>query len=196
MDTKVDPRILRTRKLLMDAFANLTLRKDFKDITIKDITDEATVNRATFYAHFEDKYELMETCISDNIFERIGKCLLNYEIINRETISNIFMVLIKFQTELENDLPAQCRRSINSFKSVYESKIKMALEHPFQSIIGKQYSHLNVDSIKVGAAILSASIYGATLDWKQNSSLSAERYIQLAIPFIFQEQSPQIELST
>jgi AcrR family transcriptional regulator len=187
MDTKVDPRILRTRKLLMDAFANLTLRKDFKDITIKDITDGATVNRATFYAHFEDKYELMETCISDNILEKIGRCLLNYDTINPETISNIFMVLIKFRAELEKDLPAQCRRSINLFSSVYESKIKMVLENMFQTILGKQYTHLDVNSIKVGAAILSASIYGATLDWKQNSSLSAEQYIQLAIPFIFQD---------
>ncbi|WP_243557692.1 TetR/AcrR family transcriptional regulator [Priestia megaterium] len=187
MDTTVDPRILRTRKLLMDAFANLTLRKDFKDITIKDITDEATVNRSTFYAHFEDKYELMETCISDNVLKEIGRFLLNYDTINRETISNIFMVLIKFRAELEKDLPSQCRRSINLFSSVYESKIKLVLENMFRTILGKQYTHLDVNSIKVGATILSASIYGATLDWKQNSSLSAEQYIQLAIPFIFQD---------
>lgn len=186
MDTKIDPRVLRTRKLLMDAFMNITLKKDFKDITIKDITDEATVNRATFYAHFEDKYDLMESCISENILKEIGKVLLDYDTINQETISNIFMILIKFRKELEKDLPSHCRRSINLFSSVYESKIKMVLENKLKSILEKQNPLLDSNAITVGATIISASIYGATLDWKQNSSLPAEQYIQLATPFIFQ----------
>jgi AcrR family transcriptional regulator len=57
---KTDPRILRTRKLIMDSFITLSGEKEFKDITIKDITTEAMVNRATFYYHFEDKYDLLE----------------------------------------------------------------------------------------------------------------------------------------
>ncbi len=47
-NTKVEPRSIRTRRLLMDGFIKLTYKKDFKDITINNITDNATVNRATF----------------------------------------------------------------------------------------------------------------------------------------------------
>lgn len=36
-NTKTDPRILRTRKLIMDAFMELSGKKEFKDITVKDI---------------------------------------------------------------------------------------------------------------------------------------------------------------
>ncbi|MEH7175975.1 TetR/AcrR family transcriptional regulator, partial [Priestia megaterium] len=68
-EVKVDPRIIRTRKLLMDAFIKVTRKKDFKDITIRDITDEATVNRATFYSHFQDKYDLMDVAITEEILE-------------------------------------------------------------------------------------------------------------------------------
>lgn len=57
--SKIDPRVLRTRKLIMDSFINLSEQKDFTDITIKDITTEAMINRATFYYHFEDKYDLL-----------------------------------------------------------------------------------------------------------------------------------------
>ncbi|WP_254052700.1 hypothetical protein [Bacillus sp. V59.32b] len=41
MEKQIDPRILRTRKLIMDAFIELSMKKDFKDITIKDITTTA-----------------------------------------------------------------------------------------------------------------------------------------------------------
>lgn len=55
-----DPRVKRTRKLLEQAFIELLQEKDFQDITIQDISHRATVNRATFYAHFEDKYDLLD----------------------------------------------------------------------------------------------------------------------------------------
>lgn len=53
MEKTVDPRFLRTRKLIMEAFMELVIEKEFKSITIKDITQRATVNRATFYYHFK-----------------------------------------------------------------------------------------------------------------------------------------------
>src|SRR5690606_28551082 len=62
-EVKTDPRILRTRKLIMDSFIELSERKEFKDITVKDITTEAMINRATFYYHFEDIYDLLEKAL-------------------------------------------------------------------------------------------------------------------------------------
>jgi AcrR family transcriptional regulator len=52
--SKTYPRVLRTRKLIMGSFIDLSGKKEFKDITIKDITTEAMINRATFYYRFED----------------------------------------------------------------------------------------------------------------------------------------------
>lgn len=59
-ENRLDPRFVRTRRLIMDAFLLLSTKKDFKNISIKDITSEATINRATFYYHFMDKYDLLE----------------------------------------------------------------------------------------------------------------------------------------
>src|SRR5207245_2778046 len=56
----VDPRVKRTRKLLQQAFIELFQEKGFAAISIQDITERATVNRATFYAHFPDKYALLD----------------------------------------------------------------------------------------------------------------------------------------
>ena len=51
-----DPRVKRTRQLLQQAFMSLMMEGRFRDITVQEIADRATVNRATFYAHFEDKF--------------------------------------------------------------------------------------------------------------------------------------------
>ncbi len=59
-EAKRDPRITRTRRLLQNALTELLSEKNFPDITVGDIADRATVNRATFYAHFEDKYALLK----------------------------------------------------------------------------------------------------------------------------------------
>ncbi len=63
---RVDPRVTRTRKLLRDALASLLAEKNFESITVQDIAEQATVNRATFYAHFTDKFALLDTMIRED----------------------------------------------------------------------------------------------------------------------------------
>ena len=55
-----DPRILRSRRMLMDSMAKLLLQKEFDDISVQDIADDATLNRATFYLHYPDKNALLQ----------------------------------------------------------------------------------------------------------------------------------------
>jgi AcrR family transcriptional regulator len=55
-----DPRILRSRRMLMDSLAKLLINKAFEDISIQEIADEATLNRATFYLHYPDKNALLQ----------------------------------------------------------------------------------------------------------------------------------------
>ncbi len=60
-----DPRVKRTRQLLQRAFLDLYQEKSFSLITVQDIAERATVNRVTFYAHFEDKYALMDSLMRE-----------------------------------------------------------------------------------------------------------------------------------
>src|SRR5271169_6864855 len=55
-----DPRILRSRRMLMDALARLLMKKEFEDISVQAIANEATLNRATFYLHYPDKNALLQ----------------------------------------------------------------------------------------------------------------------------------------
>ena len=55
-----DPRILRSRRMLMDSLAKLLIQKAFEDISVQEIADQATLNRATFYLHYPDKNALLQ----------------------------------------------------------------------------------------------------------------------------------------
>jgi len=57
--TSVDRRIQKTKKLLTDALVELIVEKGYQAVTVKDIIERANVGRSTFYAHFEDKDQLL-----------------------------------------------------------------------------------------------------------------------------------------
>lgn len=59
MQNPEDLRVRRTRKLLQKAMLEAAREKGFAHVTVRDITERAMVNRATFYRHYQDKYDLL-----------------------------------------------------------------------------------------------------------------------------------------
>ena len=57
-DQKTDRRSMRSKMMIIEAVRALVLEKDIKDITVTDIVEKANIGRTTFYAHFEDMFDL------------------------------------------------------------------------------------------------------------------------------------------
>ena len=76
INEREDPRVLRTRQLLLQAFSDLFSEKGFHGITVQDITERARVNRGTFYTHFEDKYALLEYWLREQFQQRVASPVL------------------------------------------------------------------------------------------------------------------------
>ncbi|WP_100487264.1 TetR/AcrR family transcriptional regulator [Sporolactobacillus pectinivorans] len=180
MEKQIDPRILRTRKLIMDAFIELAMKKEFKDITIKDITTAATVNRATFYYHFIDKYDLLEKVISECIMEEVLQEVSTHKVVNEETIEAIFLSIIKFQISIRN----QCQRSYEAFIPQIETTFKKELQAFFLERMQKQWSDQNKVGVEVFAVMLSWALYGAAMHWIQNQTTKPEDYVKQFMNFI------------
>lgn len=66
----MDRRQKRTRDAIYSAFAKLLLKKNYSEITVKEIIDEANIGRSTFYSHFETKDALLST-VADDLFEHV-----------------------------------------------------------------------------------------------------------------------------
>ncbi|MCM3601002.1 TetR/AcrR family transcriptional regulator [Robertmurraya korlensis] len=182
---KLDPRIIRTRKLLEDAFTSLIREKDFNSITVGDITTRATVNRATFYAHFTDKFELLDSTITNDFRDYLKQKLNCHSVFNQETLTNILLVMCDYH----KNLSTLCSSRYQSLGPVIQNNIIEEL-HNF---IYNSLVHTNdqtpglskLESIKIISTTLSWSIYGATYSWnKEGRKISTEEFITNMLPII------------
>jgi len=73
-----DPRILRSRRMLMDSLLKLLSKKEFEEISVQEIADEATLNRATFYLHYADKNALMRAMTAERFRALIARRGLSF----------------------------------------------------------------------------------------------------------------------
>ena len=64
-----DRRARRSRKLLKESHLELMKRKTFSDISVRDVTDAADMNRATFYLHYSGTAELLQSVEEDLLAE-------------------------------------------------------------------------------------------------------------------------------
>ena len=74
-----DRRVQKTRKLLQDSLIALVSEKGYESVTIREILDKANVGRSTFYAHFQDKDQLLRSILDrlDELFEQHKKQLVD-----------------------------------------------------------------------------------------------------------------------
>ncbi|MDQ6420409.1 TetR/AcrR family transcriptional regulator C-terminal domain-containing protein [Paenibacillus sp. LHD-117] len=67
--TNTDPRVVRTRQLIRDAFVELLQEMDIEKLSVNRIAERATINRVTFYLHYRDIPDMMEKMADDMIQE-------------------------------------------------------------------------------------------------------------------------------
>lgn len=77
-----------TKNQIINAFKQLLSTKPIEHITIKEITDSAGIIRPTFYNHFSDKYNVIETIIWEELLLPIKPLFVNDMI--REGLTLLF----------------------------------------------------------------------------------------------------------
>ena len=75
---KEDRRVRRTKKLLTQALTQLLQEKQAKEITVKELTDLADMNRGTFYLYYRDIFDMLEK-IEDSLFTSLGGIMVRHE---------------------------------------------------------------------------------------------------------------------
>lgn len=107
---------------LTDSFKGLVLTTPVDKITIKEITDKAGVIRTTFYNHFQDKYEIIERIIWQELINPAKPLLEN------DMIEETFVLIFK---NVEKEKPFYQRLSRmegqNSFEQIVKQCIKKLL---------------------------------------------------------------------
>ena len=77
-EKKEDRRVRRTKKLLTKALTQLLQEKQINEITVKELTDLADMNRGTFYLYYKDMFDMLEK-IEDGMFEALDAIVSLHE---------------------------------------------------------------------------------------------------------------------
>lgn len=121
---KQDPRLKRTRERIIASCLKLIETIDFNQITIAAITKEAEINRSTFYYHFTDKYQLMDSIQEEVLTKEIFQKLVLQKTMNEQTIIMAMQAIISSQTNLE----LYCQKAYEEFKPKVDQEIKNNLQ--------------------------------------------------------------------
>jgi AcrR family transcriptional regulator len=137
MSTKIkNIRMTQTRKSLIEAFIELANEKDFEKITVLDLTERAMVNRATFYAHFQDKYELIDAIISDSATSMIEKRTEKIVQFNRDSLQQLVLAVCDYHQHLKE----RCKRSYISITPLLKVQMLEALKLYLSTSLVEKYT--------------------------------------------------------
>ena len=156
----LDPRIRRTRQLLQQALDKLLEKKEFDEISVQDITEAATVNRATFYDHYADKFELLSCTVGCRFHELLAERQVQFEGSCSSELRAIVLAVCEYMTRMQG---ANCKRQLEPHM---ESAIIAAVR---EILLAGLKRHVPDSKIapEIIAASVSWSIYGAAKEWVQ-----------------------------
>ena len=165
-----DPRIRRTRQLLQQALAQLLRTRDFDKLSVQEITDAAGVNRATFYAHYPDKFALLECMVAGRFHALLDERGVVFDGTCSTAITGIILGVCDFLAQsLTQNAPIDCP-SASQLPPHMESAIVAVVrgmlldglnKHPPASLPPPTASP------ELLAATASWAIYGAAREWVQ-----------------------------
>jgi AcrR family transcriptional regulator len=156
-----DPRILRSRRMLMEALFRLLMQKEFDNISIQEIADEATLNRATFYLHYPDKNALLQAMTATRFRELIARRGVSFSNCD-EALRAIALGVCDYLAE-STGCPSQLT------KMPLEGSIIPVVEGMFREGAGKHEMPPGAD-LELLATTVAWAIFGAARRWFQTPS--------------------------
>ncbi|QBD75966.1 TetR/AcrR family transcriptional regulator [Ktedonosporobacter rubrisoli] len=169
----IDRRAKRTRQVLEEAFLAMLDEKGFTAMSIQEITERANVHRGTFYAHFADKYALLEAVIRERFRDALTSELPPIP----QWEQNTLHLLIEATLEYFKGTYHQCS-SLHIVDPLTEKVIREELA-TFLVIWLKQGKNAQMRwqlSVEMTAELMSWTILGAAIQWSQNSTtMTAEK---------------------
>lgn len=149
---RVDPRVTRTRKLIRDALVSLLAEKNFESISVQDITARATVNRATFYAHFTDKFALLDAMLREDFAGHLSEGDPLSAAQTRELLLEVGKNTFAFV-----GLHRRCRVDRD-----FEPQMQRSLDAQLTDFLSPRFGHCT-------AMLIASALVGAAMNWRHQS---------------------------
>lgn len=179
---KLDPRVKRTRQMIYQAFMDLVKEKGFQTISVQDVTERAGINRATFYAHFPDKYALLDFAVHQDFHQEIDKRMLNACHFTNDNLRNLIIAVCEFV----GNAHSHCNVTEQQFQSLVGTQVRLQvyglLNHWLETA---PLIENNSVSRERAATAASWAIYGLASEWSANKRMPPiEQYADEVQPLV------------
>jgi AcrR family transcriptional regulator len=160
---KLDPRVKRTRQFLQQALMELLAHQSFQSITVQDITEKAELNRATFYAHFEDKYALMNYHVRQMFQEALHKKLPPDASLTPDNLRLLILTVCKY---LQGFVGSCSPSSINSDHALIFAQVQASVEEVLTEWLQMESTPRSTPP-DVLTMVMSWAIFGSIFQWSR-----------------------------
>ena len=157
---RLDPRIRRTRELLHGALRRLLETKEFDTISVQDITEAATLNRATFYAHYSDKFALLGELIRVSFLQLLQQRNVRFDGTCPSAIQVVVLAVSDYLLDVQKSLPAKQPQFDAFLQATVIDQVRLVLLEGFRSHPIER--RISAETI---SATASWAIYGAASQW-------------------------------
>ena len=156
-----DPRILRSRRMLIESLAKLLAKKEFDDISVQEIADEATLNRATFYLHYPDKNALLQAMSDVRFRDMIARRGISFSNCDG-ALRTIALGVCDYLSEI-TDCP------VKGSRIPLEGSIIPVIEDMFREGLARHAMAPGIEPALV-ATTAAWAVFGAARSWFQTSN--------------------------
>lgn len=179
---KLDPRVKRTRQMIYQAFMDLVKEKGFQAITVQDVTERAEINRATFYAHFPDKYALLDFAVRQDFHQEIDKRMLNACHFTNENLRNLIIAVCEFV----GNVHGHCNVTEQQFQSLVGGQVRSQVHELLNHWLETAPLIEDTSITRERAATASSwAIYGLASEWSANKRMPpVEQYADEVQPLV------------
>ena len=190
-----DPRVKRTRQLLVQAFIALVEeRHNLHSISVQEVAERATVNRATFYAHFEDKYALLQCWMREKFHRALESQLPSSSTLQLSTLRQLIRAVFDFL--------AVFRSYLKPADQQYEPFFEVVLQQELYDILLRWLKQhlsevpLREETIETTAQVISWAVFGPAAQWSRgDGKVSAEEMTQRVLSVVIAGLSPVVAVA-
>jgi len=178
---RTDPRVLRTRKLIEDAFLAVLNEKGFEELSIQDVAAGAGINRATFYAHYGDKYDLMADSIRKSFTEELTQKDLLRRNLCDEAVRELFTAVCAYVAGLHG----HCKPPHRHLDWMLQQEITGYCADLFSRWMGEETKATDRAPSRMKATAAAGAMYALVLEWLgAEKGAKSESFVAPVLPFI------------
>ena len=164
--TRTDPRVRRTRELLTTAFAGLMNEQGFASVTVQDVAERAGINRATFYAHYDDKFALFDEMVRNVFRAELERRLPPPDRFDLDGLPLLVRVVLETLVQIHEHCGPRGMTGAPPIEALVQDEVQRYVSAWLDASAGARKRRV---SAATAALVVSSGIIGAGVAWSRTA---------------------------